>query len=189
MGKEEQNADTIGIDNAVNAVKGDKSGKMQKYKEGDIIFNENDLHPYMYKILKGKVALYVNYGQEHENVLGILKDEQFFGEISMLTGRPQVYTAVVLSDSLIMKVDEEQLDQFLSDNRGNTMNILRSMAKLIVAQNLDISLLMKDIKAIVKELPEDNRLDPKIAMRLKQYQLKYVEKSYTPELSFFEAKT
>ena len=176
-------------DNTDSMAKETKSGKLQKFRDGDIIFREEELHPYMYKILKGKVALYVNYEHDHENILGILKDEQFFGEISMLTGKPQVYTAVALSDALIMKVDEEQLDQFLSDNRSNTMNILRSMAKLIVAQNLDISLLMKDIKAIVKELPEDNRLDPKIAMRLKQYQLKYVEKSYTPELSFFEAKT
>ena len=165
-----------------------KPGGMRKYRAGDIIFKEKELHPYMYKVLNGSVALYVNYEEDHENVLGILKENRFFGEISMLTGRPQVYTAVALNDVLLMSVNEEQLESFLSENRGNTLGIMKSMARIIVTQNLNISMLMEDIKEILKDLPDENALDPKVVTKLKQYQLKYVEKTYTPEESFFSAE-
>lgn len=164
-----------------------KPGRMIRFQAGDIIFNEKELHPYMYKVLKGSVALYVNYEKEHENVLGILEENRFFGEISMLTGRPQVYTAVALNDVLLMRVNEEQLESFLSENRGNTLGILKSMARIIVTQNLNISMLMEDINEILKDLPDEKTMDPTVVMRLKQYQLRYVEKTYNPEESFFSA--
>ena len=165
-----------------------KPGGMKRYLAGDIVFKEKEIHPYMYKVLKGSVALYVNHEKEHENVLGILEENRFFGEISMLTGRPQVYTAVALNDVLLMRVSEEQLESFLSENRGNTLGIMKSMAKIIVTQSLDISMLMEDLNEILKDLPDDNALDPKVVTRLKQYQLKYVEKTYNPEDSFFSAE-
>ena len=106
----------------------------------------------------------------------------------MLTGRPQVYTAVALNDVLLMRVSEEQMESFLSENRGNTLGIMKSMARIIVTQSLDISMLMEDLNEILKDLPDENALDPKVVTRLKQYQLKYVEKTYNPEDSFFSAE-
>ena len=44
-----------------------KPGGMKRYLAGDIIFKEKEIHPYMYKVLKGSVALYVNYEEEHED--------------------------------------------------------------------------------------------------------------------------
>jgi len=49
-------------------------------------------------------------------------------------------------------------------------------------------MLMEDLNEILKDLPDDNALDPKVVTRLKQYQLKYVEKTYNPEDSFFSAE-
>jgi|GEM_PF-1517367 len=178
----------VNSDSKENVMPAEKAGKMQHFQDGDIIFKENDIHPYMYKVLKGNVALYVNYEQEHENVLGIVGDDQFFGEISMLTGRPQVYTAVALKDTLLMKVDEDQLEQFLRDNHGSTLDIMRSMARVIATQSFDIATLMDDLQTLYKELPDDNHLDPDMVIRMKQYQLQYVEKTYTPEASFFSAQ-
>ncbi len=163
-------------------------GKIKRIKEGDIIFRESDIHPYMYKVLNGSVALYVHFEQEHENVLGILNDDQFFGEISMLTGRPQVYTAVALKDTLLMQVDNDQLEQFIYDNHSSVMDIMKSMARVIVTQSFDIATLMEDFQALIKELPEDNHLEPDMVIRMKQYQVQYVEKTYTPEVSLFSTR-
>lgn len=151
-----------------------KGGNMRKVHNGEVIFRENEVNPYMYKVLKGKVALYVNYEEEQENILGILGTDRFFGEISMLTGKPQVYTAVAIEDSLILKVGETQLEQFLIDNRGNTLGIMKSMAQIILTQNVNISLLMEDIREILKQIPEEVKMDSRIEMTIRQYQLKYM---------------
>jgi CRP-like cAMP-binding protein len=154
-----------------------KGGNMRKVHNGEVIFRENEVNPYMYKVLKGKVALYVNYEEEQENILGILGTDRFFGEISMLTGKPQVYTAVAIEDSLILKVGETQLEQFLIDNRGNTLGIMKSMAQIILTQNVNISLLMEDIREILKQIPEEVKTDSRIEMTIRQYQLKYMANS------------
>ena len=44
------------------------------------------------------------------------------------------------------------------------------------------------VKEILKDLPDENAMDPAVVTRLKQYQLKYVEKTYNPEESFFSAE-
>ncbi|SFG39286.1 cyclic nucleotide-binding domain-containing protein [Oribacterium sp. WCC10] len=165
-----------------------KGGNLRRFNEGDIIFQEKEMHPYMYKVLKGKIGLYVNYDKQGESVLGILNEEKFFGEISMLTGKPQVYTAVAIEDVLLMRVEEGQLEQFLYDNRSNILGMMKSMARIIVTQNMDISLLMEDISEMMKSLPKETKIDSRIEMRLKQYQLKYIEKSCTPEMLMFSAK-
>jgi CRP-like cAMP-binding protein len=92
----------------------------------------------------------------------------------MLTGKPQVYTAVAIEDSLILKVGETQLEQFLIDNRGNTLGIMKSMAQIILTQNVNISLLMEDIREILKQIPEEVKTDSRIEMTIRQYQLKYM---------------
>ncbi|OON87929.1 hypothetical protein BXO88_01760 [Oribacterium sp. C9] len=163
-------------------------GVMRKYNDGDVIFHENEINPYMYKVLQGKVALYVGYKEPHENILGVLSEGKFFGEVSMLTGKPQVYTAVAIEDALLMKVGENQLEQFLVDNRSNMVGIMRSMAGVIVTQNRNISMLMNDIKEILSQIPKENSLDECIEMKLKQYVLKYVEKSIMPEEYLVDSK-
>ena len=106
----------------------------------------------------------------------------------MLTGKPQVYTAVAVENVLLLRVGEEQLEQFLSDNRSNMVGMMRSMAQVIVTQNMNISLLMGDLNEIIKQIPKGTKLDPKVEMRLKQYQLKYVEKGASPEMLMVDAK-
>lgn len=149
-------------------------GKMKKYMDGEVIFQEKTFHPYMYKVLRGKVALYMNYGDPHETVLGLLGQDKYFGEVSILTGKSQIYTAVAMQDTLLLKVSEDQLESFLNDNRTNTADIMRSMAQVLVTQNTNISLLLEDLKEILKQLPKETKLDSNIEIRLKQYQLKYV---------------
>lgn len=166
----------------------ENGGKMKRFNDGDVIFRENEINPYMYKILSGKVALYVSYEKEQENVLGVLGEGKYFGEVSMLTGKPQVYTAVAVENVLLLRVGEEQLEQFLSDNRSNMVGMMRSMAQVIVTQNMNISLLMGDLNEIIKQIPKGTKLDPKVEMRLKQYQLKYVEKGASPEMLMVDAK-
>ena len=163
-------------------------GNMKRFKDGDVIFRENQTEPYMYKVLKGKVALYVSFGEEQENILGVLSEGKFFGEVSMLTGKPQVYTAVAIEDSLLLRVGEEQLEQFLSDNRSNMVGMIRSMAQVIVTQNMNISLLMEDMNEIIKQIPKETELDPQIEMKIRQYQLRYMEKGATPEMYLMDEK-
>lgn len=163
-------------------------GSMKRFNDGDVIFREKEVHPYMYKVLKGKVALYVSFGEEQENILGILGEGKFFGEVSMLTGRPQVYTVAAIEDALLLKVGEEQLEQFLSDNRSNMAGMLRSMAQVIVTQNMNISLLMEDLQEIIKQIPKEVKLDPIIEMKLEQYKARYSARGAVGDSFIFSTK-
>ena len=141
---------------------------MKRFADGDVIFREKENNPYMYKVLKGKVMLCVSYGEAQENILGVLGEGKFFGEVSMLTGKPQVYTAVAIEDSLLLRVGVDQLEQFLSENRGNVVGMMRSMAQVILTQNVNISMLMNDMKEILTQVPKAVKTDSRVEMKLRE---------------------
>ena len=61
-----------------------EQSKMQTFPEDSIIMREGEFYTEMYKIVSGKVAIYINYGQKNEYLMGILSEQQCFGELGLL---------------------------------------------------------------------------------------------------------
>ena len=120
--------------------------KMQKVSADEIILREGEVNKEMYKIISGHAVCYFKYGTDDEYVLASMKDGSCFGEYSLLTGKPGIYTVVAFTDMLIMKITQEDFSTFVEMNAKNAVDIMRSMAKIInvLAMNIDMVLNEED---------------------------------------------
>ena len=116
--------------------------KMQRVSADEVILPEGKVNNEMYKIISGRAVCYFKYGTDDEYVLASLKDGSCFGELSLLTGEPSVYTVVAFTDMLIMKITADDFPTFVEMNAKNSVEIMRSMAKIInvLAMNIDMVL-------------------------------------------------
>ena len=67
-----------------------ESSRMKKFPEDSVIIREGEVRNEMYKIVSGKVAVYINYGEKNEYLLGILSEQQCFGELGIMCKQPSV---------------------------------------------------------------------------------------------------
>lgn len=120
----------------------ESKSRMQKFPEDSIILREGELRNEMYKIVSGKVAVYINYGKENEYLLGILGEQQCFGELGILCRQPSMYTVVAVYDVLAMRISLDEFSGFLKNNNKNAINIIRNLSwcMMNLKGNLDLVL-------------------------------------------------
>ncbi len=120
----------------------ESKSRMQKFPEDSIILREGELRNEMYKIVSGKVAVYINYGKENEYLLGILGEQQCFGELGILCRQPSMYTVVAVYDVLAMRISLDEFSGFLKKNTKNAINIIRNLSwcMMNLKGNLDLVL-------------------------------------------------
>ena len=117
------------------------SMKIVKFSADEVILSEGESSPCMYKIIAGKAVLYFGYGTDDEYVIGTLKEGQSFGEYSMLTGKPGIYTAVAFTDLLVLRIEQEDFTNFIEMNAANSVEIMRNMANMINVLKANIDML------------------------------------------------
>lgn len=127
------------------------TSKIQCYKEDEVIIREGEKYGEMYKILSGKAALYLRYGEENEYLIGVAGEQNCFGEVSLLTGRPSPYTVTAVSDIMVMRVGAEDLDSFIAENPRNAVNIMKNMANRIIMLNANIDLMAEELAETLKK--------------------------------------
>ena len=120
----------------------ESTSRMQKFQEDSIILREGELRDEMYKIVSGKVAVYINYGKENEYLLGILGEQQCFGELGILCRQPSMYTVVAVYDVLAMRISLDEFSGFLKNNNKNAINVIRNLSWCMInlKGNLDLVL-------------------------------------------------
>lgn len=85
--------------------------KLQQFAEGDIIITEGQEGSSLFVILGGEVKVFTR-GKGGESVhLATLGGGDFFGEISILTGRPRTATITASTQADLLRLDREDLDE------------------------------------------------------------------------------
>lgn len=115
------------------------------YQEDDVIVKQGDPDKSLYKIISGKVALYMNYTKDNEYLMGIQTFPSCFGEMTILSGKPSLYTVVAITETKILRVPEENFESFIQDNPVNAVAIMKTMAKNISLLNMNIKMLTEEI--------------------------------------------
>ena len=100
----------------------------------------------MYKIVSGKVAVYINYGKENEYLVGVLSEQKCFGELGILCQTPSMYTVVAIYDVLVRKIAEDEFDDFLRNNFGNAKNVIESLAKEVRTLTCNLDMVMQEME-------------------------------------------
>ena len=102
----------------------------------------------MYKIVSGRAICYLNYGTDNEYVLGSLKEGKTFGEYSLLTGKPGIYTVTAYTDMLLMRIERGEFTKFLEVNARNSVEIMQNMASMMNVMKVNIDMMNDDLHHI-----------------------------------------
>jgi cAMP-dependent protein kinase regulator len=85
---------------------------VETHSEGSVIINEGDPGSSMYLIASGEVKVYTR-GSTGTVYLARLGEGDFFGEVSVLTGKPRTATITASQRTELLRLDKEKLDGVL----------------------------------------------------------------------------
>jgi CRP/FNR family transcriptional regulator, anaerobic regulatory protein len=125
----------------------------RSYKKGQIVFFEGDTADKLYIINKGKLKVFKYTREGKEQILYVLSEGEFVGDLSLLKRGKFEFNAEALEDTSICTLAKEDFDDIVVKNPQITLQILESVHdRLISLENLVQSLSTKDIEARIAAL-------------------------------------
>ncbi|MFN8672266.1 MAG: Crp/Fnr family transcriptional regulator [Candidatus Sericytochromatia bacterium] len=101
----------------------------RSFEKGKTIFYEQDQGTSFYLILSGQVKIVMMSNDGREHTLGVLKQKDFFGEVSMLDGQPRSATAIALSDVKTVTINRDDFHRILKANPEMVIKIMYVLCK------------------------------------------------------------
>lgn len=93
--------------------------ELEQHDEGSVILSEGDPGDSMYVISSGEVKVYTRAtGKSGSVYLAKLGEGDFFGEVSVLTGKPRTATITASRPTELLRLDKEKLDNALAKHPG-----------------------------------------------------------------------
>lgn len=94
-----------------------RSLSTQFYTSGCIIFHEGDEPDALYIIQSGKVRVFHPARDDKpEEELAILRNDDFFGEMALISGQKRGASIAALEDSIIFSLQKEQFQELIENN-------------------------------------------------------------------------
>jgi len=101
----------------------------KEYPADTVVCIEGELAHTFYVIETGLVSVSRRLGDDSEQVLGILRDGQFFGEMGLLDDVPRAATIRTLTKSTLVELSEETFDAVVERNPGVAVALLRGITR------------------------------------------------------------
>lgn len=112
-----------------------------EFAAGEVLFREGDPAEVMYVIQSGEVEIRRRMG-EGEHVLAVLAAGEFFGEMSILGGRPRSATAIARRPSRLLVIAAATFEAMLRAKTEIALRIIRTLAQRLERANQQIELLL-----------------------------------------------
>lgn len=120
----------------------------RKYKKCQIIFFEGDISDKLYIVNKGKIKIFKYTKEGKEQILHILTDGDFIGDLSLLKKGKLDFNAEALEDTAICTLAKEDFDNIIAQNPEITFKILEVVHdRLVNLENLIQRLSTKDVES------------------------------------------
>lgn len=91
--------------------------ELETHDEGSVIINEGDPGTSMYLVASGEVKVYTR-GSTGTLYLARLGEGDFFGEVSVLTGKPRTATITASQRTELLRLDKTKLDAVIAKHAG-----------------------------------------------------------------------
>ena len=88
--------------------------ELESHEEGGVIIGEGEPGSAMYVIVSGEVKVYTRSAGGTSVYLAKLGEGDFFGEVSLLTGKPRTATITASQPTDLLRLDKEKLDSALA---------------------------------------------------------------------------
>lgn len=89
---------------------------LQEFSEGDLVISEGEKGTSMYVIASGEVNVYTTSPKGERVHLARLGEGDFFGEVSVLTGKPRTATISACGKTTLLRLDRDQLDAIVESH-------------------------------------------------------------------------
>lgn len=93
---------------------------MHGFDAGEMILREGDPGRSVYVVLSGRVRIFVRDHHGDMLELAILEESEFFGEMSLLTGKPRATQVEAVDKSVLMYLSSIVISFFWSRMRGSS---------------------------------------------------------------------
>jgi thioredoxin reductase (NADPH) len=91
-------------------------GTRRETKPGELLFRQGDEHYDFFVVIAGRVAIFADRGTEGQQPIAVHGPGRFLGELSLLTGQPAFFTAVVEEPGEVLQVPVERLLRIVSQD-------------------------------------------------------------------------
>lgn len=91
------------------------ASKSRIYAPGEAIVRRGQEGNSMYVIIRGAVKVQIPENN-YQKTIGTLRENEFFGEMSLLTGEPRTATVIATEESEVLRIDKEGLKPIFEGN-------------------------------------------------------------------------
>ena len=156
---------------------------MKNYGKGEIIFKEGDNGDSFFDVLKGKVGIFVNYGEANEQKLTEVAAGGILGEMALIDAFPRSATAVALEDAETDEVSVEQVKEYFKSNPDKIERILNVLCETLGRLTDDYT----DVCNTIRDLyPESGERKATLADKIRKFadQYRMAAKNSQPSAEF-----
>lgn len=116
----------------------------KKYKKGETIVEAGEYHSYLYVLFNGKVKITRIALNGKEQIIRIVGQGDFLGELSLLNNKPVDEYAYVIEDATMCVVDGERLKQLMKKEPTIAFKIMEVLSERLeemenLIQNTNLS--------------------------------------------------
>ncbi|HXI12781.1 MAG TPA: cyclic nucleotide-binding domain-containing protein [Thermoanaerobaculia bacterium] len=101
---------------------------LEQFDQGDLVITEGDKGSSLYVIVSGEVKVYSRGPKGDSVYLAMLGEGDFFGEVSLLTGKPRTATITASQRTELLRLDKDKLDRLI-EQRPHIREILNEFYK------------------------------------------------------------
>ncbi len=116
------------------------SRKDLHFKKGDVVFNEQDEGEEMYLIDSGEIQIVKAISDIDVNIKS-LSSGDFFGEMTLITGRRRVASAIALTDCNLHVIDKEAYMSNIANSRSFVNRAMVTLARRVEEIDLGLAFL------------------------------------------------
>lgn len=114
----------------------------RSYKKAEHVFYEGEPGREIFLVHEGEIRIYKTI-KGRERTLSVMRKDDFFGEVSALTGIPRTASAVALRDSVLIVFPEALMEKIIVSQSEVAVRLLRRMALRLKHADEMISILME----------------------------------------------
>jgi CRP/FNR family transcriptional regulator, cyclic AMP receptor protein len=135
------------------------------FKAGEIIFHQGDSGNSMYIVAEGDVNIFLPGEASRRVSLKDIARGEYFGELALFDAKPRSASALSTTNSVLLELSREMLQEYLVRRPQAAMAILRTMSERLRETNAMLS--QRAAKNVVEEIEKNlswsDRLADKVA--------------------------
>jgi CRP/FNR family transcriptional regulator len=121
--------------------------RKKDYQKGSMLFLQGDRSEHLYIVRYGRVKLYETSKDGRQQIVHILEQGDFFGELSLFRDEHHSLYGEAMDDTGLCMIPKEDFKNLIKENPEISMGIMQAMSeRLVTAENFIIDLTLKNVE-------------------------------------------